>query len=82
MEAEAEAEKALRRLPRNRAKRIRSKLLAVAADPFAKTANVKRLTGREGYRLRIGDWRALYTIDAGTKVISVLAIEPRGAAYD
>jgi mRNA interferase RelE/StbE len=82
IEIEAEAEKALRRLPRNMAKRIRSKLLAVAADPFARNPNVKKLTGREGYRLRIGDWRALYTIDAGNRVISVLAIKPRGAAYD
>jgi mRNA interferase RelE/StbE len=78
---EAEADKALRRMPRNTAKRIRSKLLALAADPFARQPNVKKLTGREGYRLRVGSWRALYTVDPNAKVISVMVIKPRGAAY-
>ena len=82
IEIEAEAEKALRRLPRNTAKRIRSKLLALAADPFARNSNVRKLTGREGYRLRVGNWRALYTIDPCNEIISVLVIKPRGGAYD
>ena len=63
IEIEAEADKALRRMPRNTAKRIRSKLLAPTADPFARHPNVKKLAGREGYRLRVGSWRALYTTD-------------------
>jgi hypothetical protein len=54
IEIEAEADKALRRLPRNTANLIRSKLLALAADPFARNPNVKKLRGREGYRLRAG----------------------------
>jgi mRNA-degrading endonuclease RelE of RelBE toxin-antitoxin system len=33
---EAEAGKALRRMPRTTAKRIRSKLVALATDPFAR----------------------------------------------
>ena len=82
IEIEAEADKGLRRLPRNTANRIRSKLLALAADPFARNPNVKKLTGRNGYRLRIGAWRALYTIDPANEVISVLVIKPRGGAYD
>jgi mRNA interferase RelE/StbE len=82
IEIEADADKALRRLPRNTANRIRSKLLALAADPFGRNPNVKKLTGREGYRLRIGAWRALYTIDPTNQIISVLVIKPRGGAYD
>jgi mRNA interferase RelE/StbE len=81
IEIEAEADKALRRMPKNTAKRIQSKLLALAADPFARQPNVKKLTGREGYRLRVGGWRALYTVDPDAKVISVMVIKPRGAAY-
>jgi mRNA interferase RelE/StbE len=57
-------------------------LLALAADPFARNPNIKKLTGREGYRLRIGNWRALYTIDLDDEVISVMVIKPRGGAYD
>jgi mRNA-degrading endonuclease RelE of RelBE toxin-antitoxin system len=45
IEIEAEAEKALRRLPRNTAKRIRSKLLALAADPFARHPNGQEADG-------------------------------------
>ena len=56
---EAEADKALRRMPRTTARRIRSKLLALAEDPFARNPNVKKLSGRDAWRLRIGDWRAL-----------------------
>jgi mRNA interferase RelE/StbE len=64
------------------AKRIRTKLLALAANPLARNPNVKKLTGREGYRLRVGNWRALYAVDPGHEVISVMVIKPRGAAYD
>jgi mRNA-degrading endonuclease RelE of RelBE toxin-antitoxin system len=42
----------------------------------------KKLKGREGYRLRIGDWRVLYEINDGKLVIVVLAIKPRGGAYE
>ena len=82
IEIEAEADKALRRLPRNTAKRIRSKLLALADDLFVRNPNVKKLAGREGYWLRVGIWRALYTIDPDNQIISVLVVKPRGGAYD
>ena len=82
VEIEAEAERALRRMPRNTAKLIRSKLLALAEDPFARNRNVKKLSGRDAWRLRIGDWRALYTVDTNNQIISIMAIRPRGSAYD
>jgi mRNA interferase RelE/StbE len=82
IEIEAEAERDLRRLPRNTARRIRSKLLALAEDPFARNRNVKKLSGRDAWRLRIGDWRALYTVDTDNQIISIMVIRPRGSAYD
>jgi mRNA interferase RelE/StbE len=39
------------------------------------------MTGREGYRLRIGDWRALYRIENDRLVILVVDIGPRGDIY-
>jgi mRNA interferase RelE/StbE len=69
-------------LPRNTAKRIRSKLVALAGDPFARNPNVKKLSGRDAWRLRIGDWRALYTVDRTNQIISIMVIRPRGSAYD
>ncbi|MGA8298909.1 MAG: helix-turn-helix domain-containing protein [Terriglobales bacterium] len=54
--------KALFRLPMNWQKRILGKIKDIAADPYAKHNNVTKLQGREGYRLRVGDWRAIYEL--------------------
>jgi mRNA interferase RelE/StbE len=66
-----EAEKSLLRMPRNTAKLIREKLDAIAADPFANHLNAKKLQSREGYRLRVGDWRVIYKIQNEQLVIIV-----------
>ena len=42
-------------------------------------ADVVRLVNREGYRMRVGDWRVLFEIDGDDLIIHV--IETRGAAY-
>ena len=54
--------RALRRMPANMAALIRSKIEGVAQDPLG-AQGVKKLSGREEYRLRIGDWRGLYLLD-------------------
>jgi mRNA interferase RelE/StbE len=40
---------------------------------------VKKLQGREGYRLRVGTWRVLYRIDGDTTTI--LDLGARGGIY-
>lgn len=74
-----EALKALRRMSANTAKRIRGKIETYARNPAAQTNNVKALKGREGIRLRVGDWRVI--MQDGT-VLAVLEIGPRGSVYD
>src|ERR1017187_3477042 len=54
--------KALSRLPVNWQRRIVEKIKEVAADPYARHNNVTKLEGRDGYRLRIGDWRVIYEL--------------------
>ncbi|ACR28366.1 type II toxin-antitoxin system RelE family toxin [Burkholderia glumae] len=76
-----QAAQALKAMPRDVAMRIRSKIDALAVDPYAPNPNAKKLTGIEGYRLRVGDWRVLYEIEDDRIVIVVLAIKPRGGAY-
>jgi mRNA-degrading endonuclease RelE of RelBE toxin-antitoxin system len=39
------------------------------------------LVGREGRRLRIGDWRVLYRVDVAAAEITILRVLPRGRAY-
>lgn len=72
--------KVLRRMPRNEAERIRAKVRQYAEDPASQANNVKGLKGREGIRLRVGDWRVIMD-DAGD-VLDVLKIGPRGGVYD
>lgn len=70
----------LRRMPRNTADLIRIKIEAYATDPASQANNVKALRGREGIRLRVGDWRVI--LDLQGNVLAVLEIGPRGGIYD
>lgn len=71
--------KALRKMPANTAKTIVGKIKIYAENPAALANNVKTLRGREGIRLRVGDWRVI--MDDG-EVLDVLLIRPQGGAYD
>jgi mRNA interferase RelE/StbE len=76
-----QAARSLLKMPRDVAKRIREKIEQVAEDPFSPIPNSKRLQGRAGYRLRVGDWRVIYEINTEEIVIIVLKIAPRGEVY-
>lgn len=74
------AVKALASMPSTVRMLVKSKIEALAADPLG-AANVRKLVGRPGYRLRVGDWRVIYTLDSGRLVILVLDIGARGGVY-
>ena len=76
-----DATKALQRMPRNVATLIRSKIDRLAVDPHAVNNNVKKLTGRPGYRLQVGDWCVIYDLDDGMRILAVERIAPRGEVY-
>ena len=76
-----EAAKSLQRMPRNIAQLIREKLEIIAVDPYADHPNAKRLQGREGYLLRVGDCRVIYKIQNEQLIIVVLKIASRGEIY-
>jgi len=75
------AYKALLKTPNNVVQRIRERLDEIAADPYASHPYVVKLREREGYRLRVGDWRVIYEICEDEVVILVLRIGPRGGVY-
>lgn len=75
------AERALLAMPRTTALLIRDKLRHLALDPYAPNNSVKKLQGREGYRLRVGNWRIIYEIREDRLVILVLNIGARGDIY-
>ncbi|MBU4489210.1 MAG: type II toxin-antitoxin system RelE/ParE family toxin, partial [Actinobacteria bacterium] len=44
--------------------------------------DIRPIKGVEGLlRLRVGDWRILFTLDKQDKEIFILAVRPRGQAY-
>ncbi len=68
-------------MPANVSALVRSKIEQYAADPASLANNVKALKGELGvFRLRVGDWRVLFTEDG--EVIAIIRIAPRGAAYE
>ena len=75
-----DAVKTLARMPTNTARLIRSKITQYAGDPASLANNVKTLQGVDVLRLRVGDWRVIFS-EAG-EVIAIIKIAPRGGAYD
>jgi mRNA interferase RelE/StbE len=73
--------KALSRLPLNWQRRIVEKIKEVAADPYGKHNNVMKLQGRDGYRLRIGDWRVIYELHDDRLELWALEVGARGRIY-
>lgn len=55
---------------------------AVAAKPFGQNPGSKALTGsKDVFRLRVGDWRALYRIEREAKRVYVVDVLKREEAY-
>lgn len=80
LEFSREATKALLRMPRDQARRIRKKIDGLASDPVG-GRNVKKLTEHPGYRLRVGDWRVVYLLDHDRIVVQVIRIAHRREVY-
>ena len=75
-----QALKALRRMPADTAQRIIAKIEQYAQEPETQANNVTAVKGREGIRLRVGDWRVIMNDDG--VVLAVLEIGPRGSVYE
>ena len=72
------ATKALAKMQARQRSTIVSKINAYAKDPSSQANNVKKLQGRTGIRLRVGDYRVI--MEDG-KVLAVLDVGPRGSIY-
>lgn len=75
-----QADKALRRMARNIALTIGKKIKELSHNPNG-MRNAKKLTNYPGYRLRVGDWRVLYTVNDNELLIHVINIKTRGEVY-
>jgi mRNA interferase RelE/StbE len=75
------AEKELKRLPNQLISRIISRLESLASNP--RPPGCKKLKGGDReWRIRVGDYRAVYTIDDPKSLVEVTRIRHRSAAYE
>jgi mRNA-degrading endonuclease RelE of RelBE toxin-antitoxin system len=84
IEIKPTAEKAYLRLDKKTRQRAKKALgeLETVGDPFSHP-KVRTLTGKlhGDYRLRVGNWRILFTPDKASMTLYVYAILPRKDAY-
>lgn len=79
VEIKRSAEREMDRLPATIHERVSGKILALETNP--RPAGSRKLRGGEGYRLRVGDYRVLYTIDDQEQRIFVYSVAHRREAY-
>lgn len=73
------AERELRSLSPDIARRIGPRLRALAADRHP--AQSQRLKGSRNHRLRVGDYRVIYAVDDAAEVVTILAVGHRSRVY-
>lgn len=73
------AEEELDSLPKAVQERIVSHLTELKGD--TRPVGMKKSHGREGYGIRVGNYRVLYTIDDSAKRIEVVSIAHRREVY-
>ena len=79
VEVTRSAVKAFRRVNPADAARLRGAIAMLAEDPRPPAS--RPLRGRDGWRLRVGDYRVIYTIRDDVLLIVVVTGAHRSAAY-
>jgi Cytotoxic translational repressor of toxin-antitoxin stability system len=69
----------MRKLTEQTQERINNAIALLAENP--RPPGVKKLTAREGYRIRVGDYRILYQISDADKLILIFRVAGRGDVY-
>ena len=73
------AEKELDNLPSDIYKKVICRIISLKDNP--RPRGVKKLIGKNGYRLRVGDYRILYTINSEDKRIDIYSVAHRKDVY-
>ena len=75
----SKADKQLNKLPNKMHELLLAHIKKLQNNPLP--GHTGKLMNREGWRLRVGDYRILYTIDSKNKEIIVLSVAHRKEAY-
>jgi mRNA interferase RelE/StbE len=73
------AEREMDSLPTEMFSRISVKILKLGSTP--RPIDCKKLRGRHEYRIRIGSYRVLYTVDDSNRVVEIIAVGHRRDIY-
>ena len=73
------AQRSLARLPEREYERVRDAIRILADEP--RPPGCRKLTGRDGWRIRIGQYRVIYEIDDAARIVTVLDIGHRREVY-
>jgi len=71
----------LARLPFKAKSEIVLKLHELAHNPDNPALDAKPLVGETGFRLRVGQFRVIYTRHEDDLIIEIVKVRPRGDAY-
>ena len=71
----------LARLPIKIKSKIVDKLHEIKENPNDPNLDVDKIKGKSGYRLRVGQYRIIYTRHNNQLIIEVVKIRPRGDIY-
>ena len=81
LEIKQSAQKELDALDDSVFRRIDRKILALADNP--RPPGCKKLRGyRDQWRVRVGDWRVVYLIDDGAKLVTITRVAHRREVYE
>ena len=72
--------RALRKLDPHSARRIRGAIALLAQDP--RPPATRALQGRDGLRIRVGDYRIIYTVQDDVLLVVVVAVRHRRDVYE
>jgi mRNA interferase RelE/StbE len=73
------AQKELAQISRGDSERVVEAIRDLAVNP--RPVGCRKLTGREGWRIRIGDFRVIYEVDDGQRSVTVLHVGNRRDVY-
>ena len=71
----------LARLPLKIKSAIVNTLHELAANPDNPSLDIDDLKGRKGFRLRVGQYRVIYTRQDDQLILEIVKIRPRGDIY-
>jgi len=77
---EKQVEKQLEKIPASDYMRVKNSILSLAQNP--RPAGYKKLKGRNGYRIRQGDYRIVYDIHDQILTVLILAAGHRKDIYE